>query len=272
MRLIEAEGKALLARRGIATPSPARLYRAGEIIDAAAGAVAIKAQILSGKRAESGLIVLTAGADAPTAASQVLSLMTQRREVPLVLVEAQVHIKSEYYLAWRIDDLSKAYVMMFSLAGGANIEQRRDTVHQYAHSPLVELQPYHIAPLLQKAGLPASDVGPVARFAVRLFGAFREEEAVLLEINPLVITHKGGVVAVDAKVVLDDNAEKRHLDWVNLVSAKLQASERSELEAIAADENTVRSDARGPVGFRGQLHRISAGLASGGVNNVEHFV
>jgi succinyl-CoA synthetase beta subunit len=256
MRLIEAEGKALLARRGIATPSHAKIYREAEAIRATAHPVAIKAQILSGKRAESGLIALTPGSDAPAAAARVLKAMSQHGDTPIVLVEAQVAIKSEFYLAWRIDDLRKCYAMMFSLDGGTNIEERANSVHQYFHSPLIELQPYHLAPVLRSAGLASSDVGSIARFATTLFGAFREEDAVLLEINPLVITQSRGVVAVDAKVVLDDNAEKRHLDWSNLISAGLQASERTELEAVAADAGFTFVELNGSVA----VYSAGAGL------------
>jgi succinyl-CoA synthetase beta subunit len=235
MRLIEADGKALLARRGIATPSHAKTHRSAETIRETAHPVAIKAQVLSGKRAESGLIALVPGSEAPAAAARILQTMSQRGDSPIVLVEAQVDIKNEYYLAWRIDDLRKCYAMMFSLDGGSNIEERANSVHQYFHSPLTELQPYHLGAVLRSAGLGSSEIGSVARFATTLFGAFQEEEAVLLEINPLVITQSRGVIAVDAKVVLDDNAEKRHLDWSNLISAALNANERTELETVAAD-------------------------------------
>jgi succinyl-CoA synthetase beta subunit len=256
VRLIEAEGKAMLERRGIATPVDARVYRQGDVIGAADHPVAIKAQVLSGKRAESGLVVLSPGSEAPLAAARVLQRMSERGDTPIVLMESQVQIKSEFYLAWRIDDLRRCYVMMFSVSGGADIEERAESVRQYFHSPLVEPQPYHLAPLLREAGLNTADLGSVARFAVSLFAAFREEEAVLLEINPLVITQSRGVVAVDAKVVLDENAEKRHVDRSALVSAGLQAGERTELEAVAAKEGFTFVELEGSVA----VYSAGAGL------------
>jgi succinyl-CoA synthetase beta subunit len=235
MRVIEAEGKAMLARRGIATPAPSRLCLPDDLVDPSTVPVAVKAQTLAGKRAQSGLVRLTPGEQAPEVVARIREEMVRIGEAPIVLVEPQVEIEREYYLAWRIDDLQRKYVLMFSAAGGANIEERGHTVHQYFHSPLEELQPYDLAKTLATAGLPPAHIGAVSRFAVTLFKAFCDEEATLLEINPLVVTKQGQVVAVDAKLVLDDNAEKRHLDWSSLISASLQARQRTPLEAVAAE-------------------------------------
>ena len=235
MRVIEAEAKALLARRGIAVPEGGAIYRAGETMPAGQHPVAVKAQTLSGKRAEAGLVVLTSGAEAPAAVARIHAAMSALGEQPIVLVEGKADIATEYYLAWRIDDLQQRYALMFSSVGGSNIEERPDTIRQYFHSPLVEMQPYQLAGFLADAGVPAGNVGAVARFAVSLFEVFRGEDALLLEINPLVITKKGKVVAVDAKLVYDDNAEKRHLDWQSLISASLQLGEQTALEAEASE-------------------------------------
>ena len=247
MLVIEAEAKAMLARRGISTPQPSRTYVGDEPVDPPSTAVAVKAQTLSGKRAQAGLIELTSGDKAAAAVGRVRDAMVRLGQTPVVLVEAQADIDAEYYLAWRIDDLQHKYVMMFSIAGGSDIEERGDTLQQYFHSPLKELQPYHLAPTLAACGVPPGNIGAVARFAVSLFEAFRDEDAVLLEINPLVVTKKGRGMAVDAKLILDDNAEKRHLDWAKLISASLQAQEKSALEKTAAEAGLTFVELDGPV-------------------------
>lgn len=237
----------MLARRGIATPMPSRIYRAGESAAAFDRPVAVKAQTLSGKRAEAGLIKLAEGARVPELVAGISGAMQAMGQTPIVLVEAQADIAFEYYLAWRIDDLSQRYVMMFSRDGGSDIEERGDSIRQYFHSPMADLQPYHLAPTLAGAGLPPEQIGPVARFALSLFEAFRAEDAALLEINPLVVTKRGGVMAVDAKLVLDDNSDKRHKNRAAMISATLQAGERTELEAVAAAADFTFVELAGPV-------------------------
>jgi succinyl-CoA synthetase beta subunit len=256
MRVIEAEAKAMLARRGLATPRPSKLYAAGETVEGWTVPVAIKAQTLSGKRAEAGLIQLAQGNEAPAVVARIGEDMRRIGQLPVVLVEAQVDIAAEYYLAWRVDDVAQCYVMMVSSAGGSDIEERAATVHHYAHSPLRELQPFHLAATMKAAGIPTAHIGACARFAVSLLVMFKEEDATLLEINPLVVTSKGSVMAVDAKLVLDDSGDKRHLDHAALVSNSLQTGEQTELEAAATQAGFTFVELNGPVA----VYSAGAGL------------
>jgi len=256
MRVIEAEAKTILANRGIGTPASGRVYAAGDDVAPSPVPVAVKAQTLSGKRAQAGLILLAPGNETPVVAKQVREAMKQIGETPIVLVESQVDIAIEYYLAWRIDDLQQKYALLFSSAGGTDIEERSDTIHQYFHSPLADLQPYHLASILTAAGVSPANLGAVARFAVSLFHTFREEDAALLEINPVVVTKKGEVVAVDAKLTFDENAAKRHGEWRRLISASLQSGEKTELEAVAAAADFTFVELKGPVA----LFSAGAGL------------
>lgn len=234
MRVIEAEAKAMLARRGIATPVPSRIYRQDDVVAPWPGPVAIKAQTLSGKRAEAGLVRLAPGSDVPELVAQIRDRMCASHLLPVVLVEGQADIAAEYYMAWRIDDLAQGYELMVSTAGGSDIEDRGDTLHRFAQSPLRDLHPHQLASFLKNSGMPAAHVGPCARFATSLFDAMRQEDAVLLEINPMVITGKGQAVAVDAKLVFDDAAAKRHREHAELISADLQTNEHTALEGVAA--------------------------------------
>jgi succinyl-CoA synthetase beta subunit len=145
---------------------------------------------------------------------------------------------------------------MVSSAGGSDIEERAETVHHYAHSPLCELQPFHIAATMNAAGIPAAHIGACARFAVSLLAVFMEEDAILLEINPLVVTGKGSAMAVDVKLVLDDSGAKRHLDHAALVSNSLQTGEQTDLETSAAQAGFTFVELKGPVA----VYSAGAGL------------
>ncbi len=234
MHVIEADAKRMLWRRGLAVPPGAQLYRAGEAVADAGGDVAVKAQVLYGSRADSGLIALAPRAQAADAVARMSRAMALTGAEPLVLLERQVEIASEYYVAWRVDDLLQQPVMMFSASGGTGIESRGNAITQYAHPPLRPLHAHNLAGFLMAAGVPGAHVAAVARFCAGLYQAFCEEDALLLEINPLAITRQGLAVAVDAKLVLDDNAAPRHLDWPELVSHGLQSSDATPLEQAAA--------------------------------------
>lgn len=256
MRVIEAEAKAMLARRGLATPNPGVIYREDDEVEPWDHAVAIKAQLLSGKRAEAGLVALASGSNVPAEVKRIGLEMRRMGQSANVLVEPQVDIAAEYYFAWRIDDLAQAYVLMVSGKGGSNIEARGDTIFQYVHSPLLELQPFHLADTLRAAGIPAEHIGVCARYATALLSTLIAEDATLLEINPLIVTSKGRAIAVDAKLVLDDSGTKRHLDHQKLISASLQSDERTDLETIAAEAGFTFVELKGPVA----VYSAGAGL------------
>lgn len=256
MRVIEAESKAMMARRGLATPTPAIVYGEGEIAEPWSCPVAVKAQLLSGKRAEAGLVALAQGRDVPSEVERIGAEMRRAGQPGIVLVEPQVDIAAEYYFAWRIDDLAQRYVLMVSSEGGSDIEERSDTIFQYAHSPLVELQPFHLVETLRSAAIPDGHIGACARYAVSLLELLIAEDATLLEINPLIVTSKGRAVAVDAKLVLDDSGAKRHLDHQQLISASLQSGERTGFEAMAAEAGFTFVELAGPVA----VYSAGAGL------------
>ncbi|MDP3138619.1 MAG: hypothetical protein Q8N17_20075 [Burkholderiaceae bacterium] len=247
MRVIEADAKRMLWRRGLAVPEGARLYRAGDAVSDPGGAVAVKAQVLHGSRADAGLVELAQQAQAAAAVERVSRAMAVTGAAPLVLLERQVRIDAEYYVAWRIDDLRQQAVMLFSAAGGTGIESRSASIQEYGQPPRAQLQPHHLLEFLKTCGVPTPQVGVVARFCVDLYHAFTQEDALLLEINPLAITDKGRAVAVDAKLVLDDNAAPRHLDWAELASSALQETDATRLESAAAQAGFTFVELQGRV-------------------------
>jgi succinyl-CoA synthetase beta subunit len=234
MRLIEADGKMLLKRRGLPVPR-GRLYGPDEPVEAPPGGAAIKAQVLAGARGKRGLVQLAAQSEADAVAAAMIERMRADGLSPHVLVEKNLAAESECYLAWRIDDVRQAPVMLLSTKGGVEIEAHAGDLHQFVWDPLQVLHPHHLLGFLLDAGASRRALGALARFAAELYKLFVAEDAELLEINPLAVTASGQVTALDAKVVLDDNARFRHRDWDELLSARLERAAAKPLELRAAD-------------------------------------
>ncbi|MGQ3069908.1 MAG: ATP-grasp domain-containing protein [Ferrovibrionaceae bacterium] len=243
MRLIEADGKALLAEAGIAVPA-GRLYHPGEEIAAAGGRVAIKAQMLAGGRGKQGLVRVVDGAAATAAAGEIRALAGP--VVPL-LVEAAVDIAAEFYMAWRIDDVAQAPILMFSPAGGIAVEERPDALREYRADPRRPVRPHDLVGFFRAAGAAGRNLGALARFAAELGRVFRAIDAELIEINPLALTSAGGLVALDAKVVVDDNAAFRHRSRRVLVSHALEQAGMTALERRAAEAGCTFVELEGNV-------------------------
>ena len=235
MMLIEADAKQIVADRGLPVPPGRQLLTSAELFADAGAAVAVKAQLLSGGRGKAGLIQLAGADEAGRAVTSVLETMADRGHRPLVLVENQIDIAAEYYLAWRIDDVQRGYVLMFSPNGGVEIEAHADTVHELLCAPLEPLRLARIAAFLASAGLAGRVLAAVARFAVDLHAVLVAEDALLLEINPLAITGQGAAVALDAKMVIDENATPRHGEHRRLASVELQSIVSDPIEREAAD-------------------------------------
>jgi succinyl-CoA synthetase beta subunit len=233
MRLIEADGKGLLRRRGLAVPR-GRLYGPDERIEPHNGSAAVKAQVLAGARGKDGLVQLVDGTEAAASAAAIMARMRAIGLPSHVLIEERIAIETEYYLAWRIDDVRQAPVLMFSIRGGCDVEAHADDLLEFVWDPLRSLHPHHVVEFLLHAGVARRTVGAVARFAAELYRVFVAEDAELIEINPLATTANGGIVALDAKFMLDDNARFRHADWNDWLSAEFERAAATPLELRAA--------------------------------------
>ena len=246
MRLIEADGKLLLRRRGLPVPN-GRRYAEGDAIEPVPGGAAIKTQLFTGARGKGGLVQIADEPAISTVAATVLARMRDIGATPHILVEEKVEIETEYYLAWRIDDVRQAPVMLFATQGGIDVESNADAIREFVWDPLRPLYPHHLVQFLIEAGAAKRPLGAIARFAADLYRLFVAEDAELLEINPLAITPKGQVIALDAKVVLDDNARSRHRDWNELLSARLERAAMSPLEVRARKHGLTLVDLDGCV-------------------------
>ncbi len=250
MNFEEHAAKPLLARHGIAVPKGglAKTPDAAAGVAARIGAVVVKAQVPAGKRGKAGGIKLAATpGEARTHAKAIIGMEIAGHKVETVLIEEQMPIERELYAAVLNDPLSKCPLVMFSTEGGMEIEEVA-----VATPDKLRLQPVDIrrgfshadaGTLIQGLGLGAAE-GKVADALAKLYAAYAAFDAELLEINPLIVTKDGRVVALDCKFVMDDSAVIRQPDV-----ARAGAPEKlTGLEAKAKAAGLKYIDLEGDVG------------------------
>src|ERR1700744_5825424 len=224
MDLLEYQGKQLFPRHGVPVPDgqPARTV---EDAVAAAEAVgypcAIKAQVQIGGRGKlGGIKIATDREEALQHAEAILGMDIRGLTVYEVWIEAASQIASEYYASVVFDRSAKAPLVLLSTKGGMDIEavadEDPDALPRLHVDSLLGFQPFHGRRLAYEAGVDADVVRPVGEMLAKLYNAFVAEEATLVEVNPLIITPDREVVALDAKVTLDNNSLFRHPDNAEL--------------------------------------------------------
>ena len=216
------------------------------------GKVVVKAQVKIGGRGKAGGVKLAENpADAKEKASAILGMDIKGHIVKKVMIAQAAPIESEYYLAIFLDRANRNFLVMASVAGGMEIEE-------VAHKTPEKLARVGIDPnkgidnakaieIVKRGQFPADVVDQVSDVLIKLWEAFIKEDATLMEINPLVKTADGKIIALDGKVTLDDNSSFRHLEHEKLVDH----SATNPLEALAKEKdlNYVKLD--GQVGIIG---------------------
>jgi succinyl-CoA synthetase beta subunit len=255
MDLLEYQGKQLLARHGIPVPK-GRVAANSEDAVAAANEIgypcAIKAQVQIGGRGKLGGIKIAANeAQAREHASAILGMDIRGLTVHELWIEGASSIASEYYASVVLDRTAKAALVMLSTRGGMDIEQVAEETPEAIASlhvdPLFGFQPFHARRLAYEARVDRDVVGPVGAFLGALYRTFIEEEAMLVEVNPLVVTPERDVVALDAKVTLDDNALYRHPDNAGLRDLSAEDPQ----ERMAKERHLVYVKLDGDIGILG---------------------
>ena len=227
----------------------------------------VKAQVKIGGRGKAGGIKVAADAgELREHAAAILGMDIRGHTVHELWIEEASEIATEYYAAVIFDRSAKAPLVMLSTHGGMDIEQVADespeaiaTLHV---DPLVGFQPFHGRRLAYEAAVDADVVRPVGAMLATLYAAFVGEDATLVEINPLIITPDRRVVALDAKVTLDDNARFRHPDHAALDDAG--GADPQELMARERGLTYVKLD--GDIGIFGN----GAGLVMSTLDVVAH--
>ncbi|HEX8083999.1 MAG TPA: ADP-forming succinate--CoA ligase subunit beta [Solirubrobacteraceae bacterium] len=218
MDLLEYQGKQLFARHGVPVPT-GRPAKSVEEAVAAADEVGypcvVKAQVLIGGRGKAGGIkVANDREEAREHAKAILGMDIRGFTVHEVWLEAASEIDEEYYASIVFDRSAKAPLFMLSTQGGMDIEEvaERDpgAIARLHVDPLLGFQDFHGRRLAFEAGVADDVVRPVGALLAKLYDAFVSEDAMLVEVNPLIVTKDRKVAALDAKVTLDDNALYRH--------------------------------------------------------------
>jgi succinyl-CoA synthetase beta subunit len=225
MKIHEYQAKAIFAQHGVPIPK-GRVARdadeANSIAQELGGKVVVKAQIHAGGRGKGGGVKLANSPDeAATVFEQIhgMQLITHQtgpagQKVKTVLVEEQMPIDRELYLAMLIDGAAGKLVMMASAAGGMDIEEvaakTPEAIHRVAIDPVTGFQPHHARELCFALGLTGDEQKQAVKLMTGLYDTFIATDAALAEINPLVTTTDGRVLALDAKMNFDDNGLFRH--------------------------------------------------------------
>ena len=256
MNIHEYQAKQLLAKYGVAVPRGGVAYTAAEAEtvgkDLGGPVWVVKAQIHAGGRGKGGgvKVVKSVGEVREAAKSMVgMTLVThqtgpQGKEVKRVYVEEGCDIARELYLSVLIDRATARITFMASTEGGMDIEEvaakTPEKIIMVAIDPATGMQSYHARKLAFGLGLEGKQVGAAVKFMMAMYNAFTSLDASLVEINPLVITGDGDVIALDAKMNFDDNALFRHKDVAELRDE--DEEDPAEIEAARHDLNYIKLD------------------------------
>lgn len=235
--------------KGVVADTPAEARAAAEEIG---GTVVVKAQVKAGGRGKAGGVkVVHNPDDAETAAEAILGLDIKGHIVKRVMVAAGARIAQEFYFSVLLDRANRSYLSLCSVEGGMEIEElaveRPEALAKVEVDPLVGIDLAKAKAIAAAGGFPAELVDKVAPVIVKLYEVYVGEDATLVEVNPLVLTEEGTILALDGKVSLDENAGFRHPEHELLEDAA--AADPLEAKAKAHDLNYVKLD--GEVGIIG---------------------
>lgn len=278
MNIHEYQAKSVLAQYGVAVPNGKVAFTVDEAIDAAkelGGKAVVKAQIHAGGRGKAGGVKLSKSiAEVEANAKSLLgkTLVThqtgpQGKVVKRLLIEQLTNIEKEYYIGLVLDRASSRVVMMASAEGGMEIEEvaakTPEKIFRETIDPAVGLSGYQARNLAFAIGIPDKLVNKAVKFMTGLYKTFVEKDCSIAEINPLVVTAEGEVMALDAKLNFDDNALYRHSDIVAL--RDLEEEDPKEIEASRFGLNYVALD--GNIGCMVN----GAGLAMATMDTIKYY-
>jgi len=256
MKIHEYQAKSILAGYGVPVPQGEVIFAAADAAGVAerlgGGTVVVKAQIHAGGRGKGGGVKVVKGpAESRAAAEKMLgmNLVTYQtgpsgQTVRRVLIEQGLRIKRELYLGIVLDRSTERLVLMVSSEGGVEIEkvaeESPEKIYKEFIHPGIGLSAFQTRKLAFALGLEGKQVGEAGRMMTALYHAFVATDASLLEINPLIVTEDGSLLALDAKMNFDDNAMFRHPDFKELRDTAEEAP--LEVEASKYSLNYIKLD------------------------------
>ena len=255
MDLFEYQARDLFAKHGVPVLS-AKIADTPEEAEAAAaelgGKVVVKAQVKTGGRGKAGGVKLAEGpADAKAKAEQILGLDIKGHVVRRLMLAETAKIEAEYYVSFLLDRSNRTFLAMASVEGGMEIEEiavtKPEALAKVPVDATVGVTPEKAAEIVTAAKFPAEVAGQIADVLVKLWDVFVKEDALLVEVNPLVKTPAGEIIALDGKVSLDENAGFRQAEHAALEDKA--AADPLEAKAKEKHLNYVKLD--GEVGIIG---------------------
>ncbi|KZD32116.1 ADP-forming succinate--CoA ligase subunit beta [Bacillus cereus] len=279
MNIHEYQGKAVLRSYGVSVPNGKVAFTVEEAVEAAkelgTDVCVVKAQIHAGGRGKAGGVKVAKNLDeVRTYAESILgtTLVTHQtgpegKEVKRLLIEEGCDIKKEYYVGLVLDRATSQVVLMASEEGGTEIEEvaekTPEKIFKEYIDPAVGLQGFQARRIAFNINIPKELVGQAVKFMMGLYRAFIEKDCSIAEINPLVTTGEGKVMALDAKLNFDSNALYRHKDILEL--RDLDEEDSKEIEASKYDLNYIPLD--GNIGCMVN----GAGLAMATMDIIKHY-
>lgn len=266
MKLYEYQGRQVFERFGIPTPSGvvvSSLDELEKVKDQLEYPLVVKAQVLVGGRGKAGGIQFADNyEEAKAKTKQVLGMDIKGLTVEKVFLVQKLDFAKELYCSVLLDRSTRTPMILYSEEGGVEIESVADNLIRRVHvNPVNGFQPYHGRLLMKGSKLPADQQKQVLSIVSKLVEAWMKMDAELVEINPLAVTSEGKVMAADAKVVLDGDAEWRHKDF------EAPEEELTPLEREAAEKGIAFIQLDGKIGIIAN----GAGLTMGTLDAIKHY-
>ncbi|MDU2097669.1 MAG: ADP-forming succinate--CoA ligase subunit beta, partial [Staphylococcus sp.] len=279
MNIHEYQGKEIFRSMGVAVPEGRVAFTAEEAVEKAkeldTEIYVVKAQIHAGGRGKAGGVKIAKSlSEVETYANELLGkqLVTHQtgpegKEVKRLYIEQGCDIQKEYYVGFVIDRATDRITLMASEEGGTEIEEvaakTPEKIFKETIDPVVGLSPYQARRIAFNINIPKESINKAAKFLISLYNVFIEKDCSIVEINPLVTTGEGEVLALDAKINFDDNALFRHKDIQEL--RDLEEEDPKEIEASKYDLSYIALD--GDIGCMVN----GAGLAMATMDTINHF-
>ena len=279
MNIHEYQGKEIFRAMGVAVPEGRVAFTAEEAVEKAkelnSDVYVVKAQIHAGGRGKAGGVKIAKSlSEVETYANELLGkqLVTHQtgpegKEVKRLYIEEGCAIQKEYYVGFVIDRATDRITLMASEEGGTEIEEvaakTPEKIFKETIDPVIGLSPFQARRIAFNINIPKESVNKAAKFLLSLYNVFVEKDCSIVEINPLVTTGDGDVLALDAKLNFDDNALFRHKDILEL--RDLEEEDPKEIQASKYDLSYIALD--GDIGCMVN----GAGLAMATMDTINHF-
>ncbi|MBC3077171.1 MULTISPECIES: ADP-forming succinate--CoA ligase subunit beta [Staphylococcus] len=279
MNIHEYQGKEIFRAMGVAVPEGRVAFTAEEAVEKAkelnSDVYVVKAQIHAGGRGKAGGVKIAKSlSEVETYANELLGkqLVTHQtgpegKEVKRLYIEEGCDIQKEYYVGFVIDRATDRITLMASEEGGTEIEEvaakTPEKIFKETIDPVIGLSPFQARRIAFNINIPKESVNKAAKFLLSLYNVFVEKDCSIVEINPLVTTGDGDVLALDAKLNFDDNALFRHKDILEL--RDLEEEDPKEIQASKYDLSYIALD--GAIGCMVN----GAGLAMATMDTINHF-